>query len=209
MKTSTLVALLSTVLLISTETHADLYLTTGLYYSKVAKPIDRHGSGSSVGIGYQLNDSWDIELSYDQLIDKNFRTPTEVSGQLELVNGYQHQGVTLSAIGKAEINASTTLFYRAGVSHNDIDYMSFTSGDTSCHPDAYWIINFRQLNEQNAVVHRATGCGYQDKSTDVLFGLGVESEFTEHWFGRIEAIGYFANKGENITTAKLSIGYRF
>lgn len=209
MKTAILVALVSTALFVSTEANADFYLTTGLYYSKVEKPIDRHGSGNSVGLGYQLNDSWDIELSYDQLIDKNFRSPGVVSGQLELVNGYKHQGVTLSALGKAEINPSTTLFYRAGVSQSDIDYMSFTSGDTSCHSDAYWIINFRQLNEQNAVVQRATGCGYKEKSTDLLFGLGVETEFTAQWFGRIEAIQYFADKGEHITTAKLSIGYRF
>lgn len=209
MKTSTLVVLLGTALFVSTQANANLYLTTGLYYSKVAKPIDRHGTGNSVGIGYQLNDSWDIELSWDQLIDKNFSIPEVVSGQLELVNGYQHQGITLSALGKAAINPVTTLFYRAGVSQSDADYMSFTPGDNSCDTDAYWSINYRVVDEKNTVLQRATGCGYQEKSTDLLFGLGVETKFTEHWFGRIEAIQYFANKGENVTTAKLSIGYRF
>lgn len=38
---------------------------------------------------------------------------------------------------------------------------------------------------------------------------GVKTNVKDNWFGRIEANHFFANKGEAISAAKLSIGYKF
>ncbi|WP_306521098.1 outer membrane beta-barrel protein [Rheinheimera sp.] len=215
MKQTTLAisVLLSAAFTFSAHSSADIYLTSGIYYSKVAKPINRQGSGSSLGIGYQLNNSWNFEFSYDQLIDKKVIHPYTVSNssaaEIGWDNGYQNKGFTLSALGKTAINPAATLFYRAGIAYNDIDSMSYSQGQSTCNQTAYIQADFRLINNQGTVLQRATGCAYKDKSTDLLFGLGVEGNFSDHWFGRIEAIQYFADKGENITTAKLSIGYRF
>lgn len=213
MKRMTKVILLGAALFVSAQAGASLYLTTGFNYSKVAKTIDRHGAGSSLGLGYRLNDSWNIEFGYDRLIDKKIGLPHVVAltspVQLDWSNAYQHKGFTVAALGKTAINQTTTLFYRAGISQSDIDYLSYRLGQVACDEQSYLQTNFLAKDSQGNELQRATGCAYRDTSTDLLFGLGLEADFTERWFGRIEAIQYFADKGENISTARLSIGYRF
>jgi opacity protein-like surface antigen len=203
---------LSTAVVYSTAGHADVYVNTGAYFSKAAKPVDQQGAGTGLGIGYELNKSWSVELSYDKLIDKSASRPTVLKDAspypLDWENSYQSKGLILSALGKTAINPSASLFYRIGVMYSDLDYSRFSAGKVDCAKGVKNIEYYEFINA-GKLVQQATGCYYADKSTELLLGLGVETNFNDNWFGRIEANHFFANKGEAITAAKLSVGYKF
>ncbi len=209
----TLSLLMSSVFVYSAASQANFYINTGAYYSKVEKPIDQQGLGGSIGIGYELNKSWSAELSYDNLIDETGKKPYSLNQKdpvsLDWGNAYQHKGFTLSALGKTEINPAATLFYRIGVISSDIDYTHYTLGKTDCGTAAYNTINQSFTSTDGKSVQHTTACSYEDTSTDLVLGLGVETDFTKELFGRIEVVHFFANKGEAITAAKLSVAYKF
>jgi hypothetical protein len=205
--------LLSTAVVYSTASQANIYVNAGGYFSTVSKPVKQQGDGSSIGIGYVINSSWSAELSYDNLIDEAGSSPALLKKEspypLDWENGYQSKGWTISALGKAAINPSASLFYRIGLIYNDFDYSIYTQGNNSCEKEASGTEIYKFVDEKNKLLQQATGCRYIDTSTQLLFGLGVEGDFSQNWFGRIEAIHFFAKKGEPITAAKLSVGYRF
>lgn len=208
----TLSLVFSAAVVYSTAVQADIYVNTGAYFSKVDQPIDQQGVGSSLGIGYELNNSWSFELSYDKLIDKSATSPSLLKDEspypLDFQSSYQSKGVILSALGKAAINHSSSLFYRIGVMYSDLDYSRFYAGEADCSKGAKNIEYYQFINA-GKLVQQATACYYADKSTELLLGLGLETNFSDNWFGRIEANHFFANKGEAISAAKLSIGYKF
>lgn len=205
--------LFATAVVYSSVCHAGFYVNTGVYFSKAEKPIDQQGTGSSLGIGYQVNDSWSAEFSYDNLIDETGKKPYATNQkdplQINWDNAYQNKGFILSALGKTAINPAATLFYRIGVMSSDVDFTKYSLGENDCGTAAYQSSNqsFPSINGKS--VQHTTACSYKDQSTDFLLGLGVETKLTDNWFGRIEANHFFANKGEAITAAKISIGYRF
>lgn len=209
----TISLLLSTAVVYSAASHASIYVNAGGYFSTVSKPVEQQGDGSSFGIGYELNSSWSVELSYDNLIDEAGSSPTLLKSEspypLDWENSYQSEGWTISALGKAAINPSASLFYRIGLINNEFDYSVYTQGNNSCEKEATGTEIYKFTDAKNKLLQEATGCRYIDKSTQLLFGLGVEGDFSKSWFGRIEAIHFFAKKGEPITAAKLSVGYRF
>jgi opacity protein-like surface antigen len=92
---------------------------------------------------------------------------------------------------------------------SDVDFTKYSLGKNDCGTAAYQSSNQSFPSIDGKSVQHTTACSYKDQSTDFLLGLGVEAKLTDNWFGRIEANHFFANKGEAITAAKFSIGYKF
>lgn len=209
----TLSAISMVVLSFSNEALANLYVTAGAYYSKAENASDQSGPGSSIGIGYELNPNWSIEFGYDQLIDEDGAKPYLIDYPKTINLGfddpYQNKGLILSALGKTQIDSTSTLFYRAGLMQSDIRQSVYSQGQQVCKGKPSDQRSYLFVDAQGATFQSATGCEYKQKSTDFMFGLGLQSDFSKQWFGRIEALHLVADKGESITAAKISIGYKF
>lgn len=209
----TLSALTAVALGFSTQALADVYVTTGAYYSKADNASDQTGPGTSIGLGYEINPMWSIEFGYDNFIDEDGTKPYLVNypqtTTLDFEDPYSHKGWVLSALGKTALNDSSTLFYRAGVMQSDVRQTVYSQGQEACKGQPDDETGYSFVDAEGNTFQRATGCDYKQKSTDLIFGLGIQTNFSENWFGRMEAVHVFADKGEAITAAKLSVGYKF
>lgn len=205
-----------TVLALSFSTAAlanNIYITTGAFYSKADNASKQTGSGTSIGLGYEINPVWSIELGYDNLIDEDGAEPKLINypqtTALDFEDSYHNKGWTLSALGKTPLGSSSTLLYRAGVMRSDVRQNIYRQGEQSCKGEPVNTVGYSYIDADGNTFQSAIGCSYEQKSTDLIVGLGVQTDFTDNWFGRVEALHVFANKGEAITAAKLSIGYKF
>lgn len=206
-------ALTAVALSFSTGTLANIYVTTGAYYSKADNASDQTGPGTAIAIGYEINPMWSIEFGYDNLIDEEGSKPNLINypqtTALDFEDSYHSKGWTLSALGKTQVAPSTTLFYRAGLMQADVRQNVYSQGSQVCKGQPDQQLTYLYVDPDGKTFQSATGCEYKQNSTDLVFGLGLQNDFSENWFGRIEAVHVFADKGEAITAAKLSIGYRF
>lgn len=190
-------------------TAADIYTTIGGYYSKVEKPVDRAGSGGQFGIGYQLSDNWNVEIGYDQFIDQEPQWPNFGSGNdILFKSGYKSAGLSVSVLGKTAINEQNTLFYRVGAVHNKSSSLISYFGNTGCVDPAadnylaVFIVNEVQITQ-------VTSCAVSRTNTAFLFGVGVDHQFNQQWFSRVELVGLSDPDAKSLYALKLAVGYRF
>lgn len=209
MQKQTLAALLLLCAATSGIATADPYLTVGGYYSKVEKPVDRSGSGGQIGIGYTLTEQWSLELAYDQLINKDPQWPTSgYNNSLVFESGHKSAGLSLSVLGKTALDDSNTLFYRVGAINNKSESWVFHRGNKPCAaaesptPTTIFSIN-------NVMIDTVGGCASSNTNIGVIYGLGIDHQFNQQWFSRVEVVGLSDPDTESMYALKLAVGYRF
>jgi len=209
MQKQTLAALLLLCAATSGIAVADTYLTIGGYYSKVEKPVDRSGGGGQIGIGYALTEQWSLELGYDQLINKNPQWPTKGNNNsLVFESGHKSAGLSLSVLGKTALDDSNTLFYRVGAINNKSESWVFHRGNKACaaaeSPTPTTIFSI-----SNVVIDTVRGCTSSNTNIGLIYGLGIDHQFNQQWFSRVEVVGLSDPNTESIYALKLAVGYRF
>jgi len=189
---------------------AETYLTVGGYYSKVDKPIDRSGSGGLFGIGYSLSDQWSLEFGYDQLLNKKPRWPhfADHSNQILSESRFKSTGLTLSVLGKTTINDANTLFYRVGAIRHQSDALVFRQAPQTCGTDES-LIHSSHFIVNDVVVGNVSGCLSANTNIGLIYGLGLDHQFNQQWFSRIELVGVADPDTKSIHALKLAVGYRF
>lgn len=189
---------------------AESYLTVGGYYSKVDKPIDRSGSGGQIGIGYSLSNQWSLEFGYDQLLDKKPKWPhfADNSNQILSESRFKSSGLTLSLLGKTALNQTNTLFYRVGAIRHQSDALVFRQAPQTCGNDES-LIHSSQFIVNDVVVGNVSGCLSANTNIALMYGLGVDHQFSRQWFSRVELAGVADPDTKSIYALKLAVGYRF
>jgi hypothetical protein len=189
---------------------ADVYTTLGGYYSKVDKPVDRSGSGGQIGVGYTLTEQWSLELGYDQLIDQSPQWPGIGGNSSSIVfkSGHKSAGLSLSVLGKTALDEYNTLFYRVGAINNKSESWVFHHGNKTCaaseSPTSTNIVG-----ANNIIVGTVGGCTSSNTNIGLLYGLGIDHQFNQYWFSRVELVGLSDPDAESLYALKLAVGYRF
>jgi opacity protein-like surface antigen len=194
---------------------ADVYTTLGGYYSKVDKPVDRSGSGGQIGVGYTLTEQWSLELGYDQLIDQSPQWPgfANISnpnngGGIVFKSGHKSAGLSLSVLGKTALDEYNTLFYRVGAINNKSESWVFQHGSAACTNQIADTFTYDFISN-NIPVGTVRACGNSSTNTALLYGLGIDHQFNQHWFSRVELVGLSDPDAESLYALKLAVGYRF
>jgi len=215
MQKQTLAALLLLCAATSGIAVADTYLTVGGYYSKVEKPVDRSGGGGQIGIGYTLTDQWSLEVGYDQLINKgpqwpgfaNINTPNN-GGGIVFKSGHKSAGLSVSLLGKTALDDASTLFYRVGAINNKSESRVFQHGSAACTGQTQDTFTYDFISN-NVRVGTVRACGYSSTNTALLYGLGIDHQFNQQWFSRVEVVGLSDPDTESLYALKLAVGYHF
>lgn len=215
MQKHTSVALLLLCATIAGHATADTYLTVGGYYSKVDKPVDRSGSGGQIGFGYKLTEQWSLEVGYDQLINQgpqwpdfaNINNPDNAGG-IVFKSGHKSAGLSLSILGKTALDNNSTLFYRVGALNNKSETWVFQHGNAGCTSQTQDTYMY-EFTANNVRIGTVRACGYSSTNTALLYGLGIDHQFNQQWFSRVEVVGLSDPDTESLYALKLAIGYRF
>jgi opacity protein-like surface antigen len=188
---------------------ADTYLTVGGYYSKVEKPVDRSGGGGQIGIGYTLTEQWSLEFGYDQLINKDPQWPNSGNNnRLVFESGHKSAGLSLSMLGKTALDDSNTLFYRVGAINNKSESWVFHRGNKLCAAsESPALITILRIN--NVETDTVSGCKSSHSNIGLIYGLGIDHQFNQQWFSRVEVVGLSDPDTESMYALKLAVGYRF
>lgn len=194
---------------------ADMYLTVGGYYSKVEKPVDRSGSGGQFGFGYTLTEQWSLEVGYDQLIDQepqwpgfaNINNPNN-GGGIVFKSGHKSAGLSVTVLGKTALDDASTLFYRVGAINNKSESWVFQHGSAACKNQTADTFTY-DFKSNNVPVGTVRACGYSSTNTALLYGLGIDHQFNQQWFSRVEVVGLSDPDTESLYALKLAVGYRF
>lgn len=189
---------------------ADSYLTVGGYYSKVSQPVDRTGPGSQIGIGYSLTEQWSLELGYDQLMDEDPLWPSLGNNGSSILykSGYKSSGVTFSVLGKSALDNHNTLFYRVGAINHKSESWVFHDASRLCaasESEAFVGV----FGDEETTFGTVRGCTQANSNIGLLLGFGVDNQFYQQWFSRIEVVAISDPDAETIYALKLGIGYRF
>jgi opacity protein-like surface antigen len=209
MQKQTLAALLLLCAASSGIAVADTYLTVGGYYSKVEKPVDRSGGGGQIGIGYALTEQWSLEVGYDQLINKDPQWPTNgYNNSLVFESGHKSAGLSLSVLGKTALDDSNTLFYRIGAINNKSESWVFHRGNKECAA-AESPTHTTLFSINSVVIDTVRGCTSSNTNIGLIYGLGIDHQFNQQWFSRVEVVGLSDPDTESMYALKLAVGYRF
>lgn len=193
---------------------ADPYLTVGGYFSQVNEPVDVKGGGGQIGIGYTLTDQWSLELGYDRFLNKEPLWPVFLNTGIQnpsiitFKSGFKSAGVTLSVLGKSALDSSNTLFYRVGAIHHTSESWVFHYGDKTCATNespTYKTLFYAD----DELVGTTGGCTSSFRNIALIYGLGVDHQFNQQWFSRVEIVGIADPDAESLYAIKLAVGYRF
>ena len=113
--------------------------------------------GFGLGLGYELNSNWAIELAYLDLEQVDIElTSTQTIKNLKNIHPESGDGITFSAVYKYPLDGNTDAILRLGVFNWDADYTtttigsdSLTGSDSDSGTDLYWGFGLKQKLTKN------------------------------------------------------------
>ena len=181
------------------------YLSGAAIYSRVDhSDNDSKGGGAELNLGYTINSSWSIELSYLDALSETSSEPDYDSRSL-YTHGYELNGVMLSILGKTSL-AEGELYYRAGIMRTDVNSTTFYETDNfNCDSGLVsgYVVNW------DDDVYNFFKCEVSEKKNVALFGLGYKYDFNDNWFFRTELRRLFMRDSFYVDNLSVGLGYRF
>jgi OOP family OmpA-OmpF porin len=151
---------------------------------------DDHDTSFGANVGYRLNRNFAVEGGYIDFGKFNYSSMVSAPATDTVQGEYKAHAWSLSGVGIAPLDDQWAMFARAGLTRTGVD-LSASSATGATSP--------------NGVSQSANG---------LVFGGGATYDFTQSWYGKLEADRYThvgdSNTGRaDIDVYSLGVGMRF